>query len=63
MRYEAKIRAYDMFDMVHVVATVYELPAPVGERPQIAMQHAAMLAGKGEEDPRKWLRDALLGLI
>ena len=63
MRYEAKIRAYDMFDLVHVIATVYELPAPVGERPQIAMQHAAMLAGKGEDDPRKWLKNALFGLL
>lgn len=63
MRYEAIVRAYDFFDLVQVVATVYETPNKVTERPQVVHQWAVVLSGTGEDDPHKWLTYGLRGLL
>jgi len=63
MRYEADFTAFDMFDQIHICATVYSTrPGPDYTREPEAMI-TAFVPGTGESDPREWLRDVLVALI
>lgn len=63
MRYEGNIRVYDLFDLVQVSATVWESPRPAMTLPEPALRRAVMIAGRGEDDPNTWLREAIQALL
>lgn len=58
MRYEVRLTAYDMLDKVHVTARVVNTEvwdSPGGP----AFEYTLTFPGRGEEDPREWLRQVL----
>lgn len=57
------VRAYDFFDLVQVCATVYRSPDTIHEAPEVILQRAVVIAGRGEVEPSVWLRDALNALL
>lgn len=63
MRYEARVTAYDMLNMVCVAVVVYESDpdAPVLREPVVTS--TTTVRGTGESDPREWARDALLAAL
>lgn len=60
MRYEVSLRAYDMLDKVAVTVLLREgngsAEAPYEQRVLVS----EWFSGSGEDDPRKWARDALM---
>ena len=63
MWYVATINAYDAMDRVVVAAVVRATAGGVGDPIEDVLQHVATVQGVGEDDPREWLRDALVGLL
>lgn len=63
MWYVATINAYDALDRVVVAAVVRATAGGVGDPIEDVVQCVATIDGVGEDDPREWLRDALVGLL
>ena len=63
MWYVATINAYDAMDRVVVAAVVRATAGGVGDPIEDVLQHVEAIPGVGENDPREWLRDALVGLL
>lgn len=60
--FTASIAAYDVMEGVHVSATVTLHPDdPTAPRERI-YHTSVTVRGKGEDDARRWLRDALVAL-
>ena len=60
MRYELQLSAYDMFDQVSVSVRLRQGDGSL-ERPyEWTTLTTETYRGSGEDDPRKWARDALL---
>lgn len=62
MRYEMNAHAFDMLDQVRAGAIVWDSTIPIGEPGREVVNVSAQYAGTGEDDPRIWLRDALIAL-
>lgn len=63
MWYVTTINAYDALDRVVVAAVVRATAGGTGDPIVDVLQHVATIDGVGEDDPREWLRDALVGLL
>lgn len=63
MWYVATINAYDALDRVVVAAVVRASAGGTGDPITDVLQHVSAIEGVGEDDPREWLRDALVGLL
>lgn len=62
MRYEARLAAYDLFDLVQVTARVWDSQSSTIDDPPECLRVATTVLGEGEADPAIWLREALLAL-
>lgn len=63
MRYEARVTAYDMLDQVTVSARVWDFhESQVGDERDYHW-FTTTVEGEGEEDPREWLKAALIALL
>lgn len=60
MRYEVALNAYDMLDKVSVTVIFREGNGSVEQPWDSRVLVSEWFSGTGEEDPRKWVRDALL---
>lgn len=63
MWYVTTINAYDALDRVVVAAVVRATAGGTGDPIVDVLQHVHTIEGVGEDDPREWLRDALVGLL
>lgn len=62
MMKNATITAFDTLDRVHVTANVYEHDG-VNPGAAVNVYHTSTtVQGRGEDDHRRWLRDALVAL-
>jgi hypothetical protein len=60
--YQAQVHTFDCLDSVHVAVTVRamdDLPGPN----YVVLHESTDVRGVGEQDPRQWLKDALVALI
>lgn len=62
MYYIASIHAYDAVGYVIVGAQVKESTGAPGSVLEPVLSVSTRLDGVGEDDPARWLRDALVGL-
>lgn len=62
MYYIASIHAYDAMGSVIVSGELREYTGAPGSEGVQAWTGSVRLDGVGEDDPRRWLRDALVGL-
>lgn len=63
MWFSASLHAHDVMDQVTITARVWG-DAGLGERQmQEQLSCAATVPGSGEDDPRQWLKDALVALL
>lgn len=63
MRYEARITAYDVMDLVWITCTLHS-QQDVAEGAGTALVHVhTTVSGTGESDPMQWLRDALVSAL
>jgi hypothetical protein len=60
--FTASIAAYDVMEGVHVSATVTLHPDDPSSPVQRVYHTAVTVKGRGEDDARRWLRDALVAL-
>lgn len=60
MRYELIVRAYDVMDTICVSVLVSEQEDMLSTRPEWVPLVQESFSGTGEDDARKWVRDALL---
>lgn len=58
----ATITAFDMVDRVHITANVYAHDGEHLAQAQNVYHTAVTVQGRGEDDSRRWLRDALVAL-
>lgn len=63
MRMTVTLVAYDYMDKVGVSATVYSMPNRRSQPPERLYHGGTTLQGTGEDDPREWLKDVLIGLL
>lgn len=63
MWYSATINAYDCLGQVVITATVRLDPDVPESAPRVVMTWVTQIEGVGEQDPRRWLGDALVGLL
>lgn len=63
MWFVATINAYDALDRVVIAAVLRQTAGGIGDPIHDVLQHVATVEGVGEDDPREWLRDALVGLL
>ena len=63
MWYVATVNAYDALDRVVVAAVLRSTAGGVGDPVEDVLQCVTTVEGVGEDDPRQWLRDALVGLL
>jgi hypothetical protein len=52
-----------VMDSVMITAVVRSTEGPGLERSPVELRATTTISGVGEEDPREWLRDALIGLL
>jgi len=62
MWYTAKISAYDVLNTITVAARM-DLKDDEGQSLPDVMTYRTSFQGKGELDPREWLKDALIALL
>jgi hypothetical protein len=60
--FTATMSAFDVMEGVHVTATVTLHPDDPSSPVQRVYHTSVTIKGRGEDDPRRWLRDALVGL-
>jgi len=63
MRYIATLHAYDVMSTQHVTLSVREYPDDPSWSPSTVFECTTTVPGTGENDPRQWLVDALVGLL
>ena len=63
MWYIATFNAYDALDRVVLAGTVRATAGGTGDPIEPVLQLVTTIPGVGEDDPREWLRDALIGLL
>lgn len=63
MRYEATLTAFDVMDQVWISVRVRSQQSVAEGHPVEVLTGSECIAGVGEDDPRQWLLDALVGLI
>jgi len=63
MRYEMRVTAYDMLNVVCVAVVVYESDpdAPVLREPVV--KSTTTVQGTGESDPTEWAKSALIAAL
>lgn len=59
----ASVHAYDVFETVHVAATVSLWDGMQTGAPSSQFSVSATVMGVGSAEDHEWLRDALVGLI
>lgn len=59
----ATVHAYDVMDSVMITAVVRSTEGVGLERSPVELRATTTISGVGEDDPREWLRDALIGLL
>jgi hypothetical protein len=59
----ATVNAYDVMGEIAVTAVVRTAPPGGGESISTVLQCSTTFPGVGEDDPREWLRDVLVGLL
>jgi len=57
------INAFDALSTVSIAATVRATAGGAGQPFETVLQCVTAIDGVGEDDPREWLRDALVGLL
>jgi hypothetical protein len=63
MRYEVHISAYDVMDVV-TIGCILKCQKSVAEGSAVpVLTVGTVIAGQGEDDPREWLIDVLVGLL
>lgn len=62
MYYLATIHAYDALGTVRVAAEMKQTVGGPGDALETVLTVATTLDGVGEDEPARWLRDALVGL-
>lgn len=60
--FTASISAYDVMEGVHVSATVTIHPDDPAQKAERIYHTSVTVRGRGEDDARRWLRDALVAL-
>lgn len=63
MRYETRITAYDMLDMICISCEMWESRSDSPGRSVAFSTIGLHLQGEGTSDPQQWLRDVLVGLL
>ena len=63
MYFIASINAYDAIGNVVVSAVVRETTGALGDSREPVVACVTTVQGIGEDDPRQWLRDALVALL
>lgn len=63
MRYEARITAYDCLDKVQVVLNASDTTATATNDLTMHLNLAVTVDGKGTDDVRQWVREALVALL
>lgn len=63
MRLLGSIYAYEAMGRVVVTARVWDERRETAERGIDLLTARTEFAGTGEDDPREWLRDALVGML
>lgn len=63
MWYVATLNAYDALDRVVVAVVLRATAGGVGDPIENVVEHVTTIPGVGEDDPRQWLRDALVGML
>lgn len=58
----ATITAFDTMDRVHITANVYAHDGVHLAEAQNVYHTSVTVVGRGEDDERRWLRDALVAL-
>lgn len=57
------LRAYDVMGDVIIVGRVHSGSVEEAESGTDLFQHVVQVRGTGEDDPREWLKDALVAFI
>lgn len=63
MRYELRLTAFDMLDMVHVSACCYETPDTPGLPTERVLAMTATARSKGTGTATEWTREALIQML
>lgn len=59
MRYEMRLTAYDVMDLVHISLTVSETHGPSDAATSTALHMITTARGRGLDDPRTWALEVL----
>jgi hypothetical protein len=59
MRYELRVSAYDVMDLVHITVTVSESQGPSDAASSTALHMITTMRGKGLDEPREWALEVL----
>lgn len=62
MRFELRLTAYDMLDVVQVVLMVHST-APDAPEPILVLRRVVAARGEGIDVPHEWARDALISAL
>lgn len=62
MRYELRVTAYDLMDMILVSVTLEETTKDDPPRRRIVLSEATYVQGRGESDPSAWVRSVVQAL-
>lgn len=63
MRYFANVYAYDVMDSVQITVSLRTVGDQEEDTLSVVLHTATTILGKGEDNPREWLRDALVGAL
>lgn len=63
MYYVATVHAYDVMGEIQVGGKVRLYEGSLADGSRIAFECTTTFQGTGESDPRRWLEDALVGLL
>lgn len=61
-QFQAHWTAYDMLDQVHLTVRLFRYDG-LESAGSLVLQESTTIRGTGEDDPREWLRDALVALL
>lgn len=62
MMYQAHLTSYDTLDRVHSTVRLFSYDG-LDSAGTLVLQESYTFRGTGEDDPREWLRDQLVGII
>lgn len=63
MRYELRITAYDMFDLVNVSVHLERTHGPSDAASETALHMITTARGKGLTEPREWVNEVLRTIL